>query len=229
MIFQDPYASLNPRMTIYETVEEPLRIHLPQLTAVERQARILATLDKVGILPEQAGRFPNEFSGGQRQRIGIARAIIQSPALIVCDEPVSALDVSMQAQIINLLQDLQEEHRFSYLFIAHDLTVVRHISHRIAVMYLGSIFEIGPSSSVYDSPLHPYTRALLAAVPQLGQAPPAVQLLSDELPDPVSPPPGCKFHPRCPQAMPCCRETVPPLLPTNADHAVACHLYHPPF
>lgn len=225
MIFQDPYASLNPRMTIFEILEEPLLIHLPQLTPAYRRERILSTLDKVGLLPEQANRFPNEFSGGQRQRIGIARSIIQTPSLIVCDEPVSALDVSMQAQIINLLQDLQQEQHFSYLFIAHDLTVVRHISHRIAVMYLGSLFEIGPSAVLYDTPLHPYTKALLAAVPKIGQAPIPVPLLSDELPDPTAPPLGCKFHPRCPHMLPHCRHITPQLQPIDG-RSVACHLYH---
>lgn len=224
MVFQDPYSSLNPRMTVFETLEEPLSLQSAAPSQSERQRQIAAVLDRVGILPEQAYRFPNEFSGGQRQRIGIARALIHNPSLIVCDEPVSALDVSMQAQIINLLQDLQTEHGFSYLFIAHDLTVVRHISHRIAVMYLGSLLEIGPSAKVHTHPLHPYTQALLAAVPRLSAATPPPPILTDELPDPANPPEGCKFHTRCPQVMDCCSHTVPACYSID-DRQIACHLY----
>ena len=212
MIFQDPYSSLNPRMTVGQIVEEPLRIHTKD-TAVQRKERVAWLLEKVGLSAEQSARYPHEFSGGQRQRIGIARALATHPKIIIADEPVSALDVSIQAQVINLMQDLQEEFGLSYLFIAHDLSVVRHISTRIAVMYLGNIAEIGPSEKIYKSPMHPYSRALLSAVPRpdpdVSRA--ARTHLEGDIPDASHKPSGCGFRTRCPIAKPSCADVVPPL------------------
>ena len=212
MIFQDPYSSLNPRMTVGQIVEEPLRIHT-KLPAKERKDRVGWLLGKVGFSREQTNRYPHEFSGGQRQRIGIARALATHPKIVIADEPVSALDVSIQAQVVNLMQDLQEEFELSYIFIAHDLSVVRHISERIAVMYLGHIVEIGPGALIYKNPLHPYSRALLSAVPR--PDPDAVKdrriRLAGEIPNPIHKPSGCVFRTRCPIAKPSCAEEVPPL------------------
>jgi oligopeptide transport system ATP-binding protein len=212
MIFQDPYSSLNPRMTVGQIVEEPLTIH-SHLGAPERKERVSWLLGKVGFTKEQANRYPHEFSGGQRQRIGIARALATNPKIVIADEPVSALDVSIQAQVVNLMQDLQEEFGLSYIFIAHDLSVVRHISSRIAVMYLGNIMEIGPAESIYKNPMHPYSRALLSAVPRPdpeGSREGRVRLTGD-VPNPIHKPSGCAFRTRCPIARPSCADAVPPL------------------
>jgi oligopeptide/dipeptide ABC transporter ATP-binding protein len=212
MIFQDPYSSLNPRMTVRQIVEEPLKIHTKYPQA-ERKDRTNWLLGKVGLSSEQANRYPHEFSGGQRQRIGIARALATNPKIVIADEPVSALDVSIQAQVVNLMQDLQDEFELSYVFIAHDLSVVRHISDRIAVMYLGNIVEIGPAELIYKTPLHPYSRALLSAVPR--PDPDAAQnrriRLTGDIPNPVHKPSGCAFRTRCPIAQPSCADKVPPL------------------
>jgi oligopeptide transport system ATP-binding protein len=212
MIFQDPYSSLNPRMTVGQIVEDPLRIHT-RSSARERKDRVRWLLGKVGFSREQANRYPHEFSGGQRQRIGIARALATNPKLVIADEPVSALDVSIQAQVVNLMQDLQDEFGLSYLFIAHDLSVVRHISDRIAVMYLGHIVEIGPGELIYKNPVHPYSRALLSAVPRPdpeGARDRRIRL-SGDVPNPSRKPSGCAFRTRCPIAKPSCADAVPPL------------------
>ncbi len=226
LIFQDPYSSLDPRQSAGSIVGEPLKIHNMVANKREYQDRIDQLFRIVGLDPSMSDRFPHEFSGGQRQRIGVARALACNPRLIVCDEPISALDVSIQAQVINLLEDLQDQSRdLSYLFIAHDLSVVRHISDRIAVMYLGRIMEVCRSRVLYENPLHPYTRALLSAVPI---ADPVVEetreriILKGEVPSPLNPPAGCSFHPRCFMAIPECAEAVPPLRDVGDDHYVAC-------
>ena len=226
IIFQDPYGSLNPRMTVGDMLEEPLMLH--GLAKGRKAERVRELLNFVGLAPEHAKRYPHEFSGGQRQRIGIARALAVEPRLIVCDEPVSALDVSIQAQVINLFMDLQERLGLTYLFIAHDLAVVRHISTRIAVMYLGRIVEIADRDDIYREPLHPYTEALMAAVPV---ADPEVEarrpraVISGEVPSALRPPPGCGFHTRCPRAMAVCKVEEPVLRQIGPDRAVACHLH----
>jgi len=222
MIFQDPYSSLNPRMTVRQIVEEPLKIHTKDGPA-QRRERVSWLLSKVGLSAEQSSRYPHEFSGGQRQRIGIARALATHPKIIIADEPVSALDVSIQAQVINLMQDLQEEFDLSYLFIAHDLSVVRHISNRIAVMYLGNIAEIGPAERIYKTPMHPYSRALLSAVPRPDpdiERGPRTHLQGD-IPTPMNKPSGCGFRTRCPIAKPSCADAVPPL-ELKDERWVAC-------
>jgi len=224
MIFQDPFASLNPRMTVSDIVGEPLGIH--QLASgSEREDRVAEMLRKVGLMPEHRTRYPHAFSGGQRQRIGIARALIMQPSLVVCDEAVSALDVSVQAQVINLLQDLQQELGLTYLFIAHDLSVVRHICDRVAVMYVGKIVELDDTESLFDDPKHPYTRALLAAVPNPDPDMVMDVTLSGEVADPGNPPPGCSFHPRCGECLDPCREEVPEETHLSDRHQVWCHLY----
>ena len=224
IIFQDPFSSLNPRMTVQAIVEEGLRVN-KMGTGAERSEMVVEMLERVGIPADYMKRYPHEFSGGQRQRIGIARALILKPKLIVCDEPVSALDVSIQSQVLNLLVDLREEFGFSYLFISHDLSVVKYISDRVAVMYLGEIVEIGPTESLYDNPLHPYTRALLSAIPTFdAEARKERIYLTGELPSPVNPPTGCRFHPRCPLYIDgLCNEVVPKPLTLEDGHVVRCH------
>lgn len=226
IIFQDPLASLNPRMTVGEIIAEPMITFQPNLKPAEVKERVKAMMAKVGLLPNQINRYPHEFSGGQCQRIGIARAIINEPKLIVCDEPVSALDVSIQAQIVNLLMDLQAEMGLSLIFISHNLAVVRHISHRVMVLYLGKVMEIADRDSLYANPLHPYTQALNSAVPMPD---PDIErtkqrlVLKGDLPSPLNPPSGCPFRTRCPKATAICAEKMPPLESAGRDHMVACH------
>ncbi len=225
MIFQDPASTLDPRLTVEAIIGEAIDIHRLARGRVERRQRIGELMRDVGLDPAQRGRYPHEFSGGQRQRIGIARALAVEPAFIVCDEPVSALDVSVQAQVVNLLQDLQEKRGLAYLFIAHDLAVVEHLSRRIAVMYLGNIVETGPTRSVTRLPRHPYTQALISAVPTLDPATRRKRIvLAGDVPSPVHPPRGCPFHPRCPMAEPRCRFEPPIPREILPDHWVTCHL-----
>jgi oligopeptide transport system ATP-binding protein len=226
IIFQDPYASLNPRMTVGDIIGEPLDIHKMYESKKDRQEKIYKLLDTVGLNREHANRFPHEFSGGQRQRIGIARALAVEPEFIVCDEPVSALDVSIQAQIVNMLEDLQAEKAFTYLFIAHDLSIVKHISNRIGVMYLGHLVELTESSELYKNPLHPYTQTLLSAIPV---ADPKTSrsmkriILNGDIPSPINPPSGCPFRTRCPRATEICAQQVPEFKDYGNGHFAACH------
>jgi oligopeptide/dipeptide ABC transporter ATP-binding protein len=227
MIFQDPYASLNPRKRVGQIIGDPMRLHGVE-SGAERRRAIQRLLERVGLSPEHYNRFPHEFSGGQRQRIGIARALALEPQLILADEPVSALDVSIQAQIINLLKDLQSERDLTYVFVAHDLGVVRHVSDRIAVMYLGKVVEVSPAEELYTQPIHPYTVALLSAIPipdpkeNVAREP---LVLEGDVPSPIDPPPACRFHTRCSRATDICRRVEPPLVDYGKGHLAACH--HP--
>jgi oligopeptide transport system ATP-binding protein len=224
MIYQDPYSSLNPRWSVGDIVAEPLTVHSTELSRKERDEKVAWLLEKVGLTGEQAYRYPHEFSGGQRQRVGVARALSTNPSLILADEPVSALDVSIQAQVVNLMQDLQEEFGLAFLFIAHDLSVVEHISHRIAVMYLGAMCEIGPGRDLYTDPIHPYSRALLSAVPLPDpslERPDRIRL-QGEVPSPLAKPSGCAFRTRCPMAQKSCAEEVPTLKEVGPGRFVAC-------
>jgi oligopeptide/dipeptide ABC transporter ATP-binding protein len=229
IVFQDPYSSLNPRMTVGRMVGEPIRVHRIAAGA-EVEARVRALLDMVGLSPEYVHRYPHELSGGQRQRVGIARALAAGPRLVVADEAVSALDVSVRAQILNLLVDLRERLGLAYLFVSHDLGVIRFISHRVAVMYLGKLVEVAPTAELFKQPLHPYTQALLAAIPAVGDGGTSIfddptRLLEGELPDPIDLPRGCRFASRCPHRMARCDEAEPPLLEAAPGHTVACYLY----
>ncbi|SHE70022.1 peptide/nickel transport system ATP-binding protein [Desulfacinum infernum DSM 9756] len=226
VVFQDPQSSLDPRMLVKKAVGFPLEVNgLARGAEVTR--RVEAMLAEVGLRPEHMYRYPHEFSGGQRQRINIARALITGPRFVVFDEPTSALDVSVQAQILNLVKDLQKRRGYSYLFISHDLSVIRHVSHRVAVMYLGRIVETAPRGDLFQTPRHPYTRALMAAVPKPDPARrQPLALLPGDVPSPVHIPPGCRFHPRCPEVMDVCRETEPAPVEVGPDHVVACHLWH---
>jgi len=228
MIFQDPFGSLNPRWTVNAIVSEPLRVHKLCQNEKERSERVKELLELVGLSARLVNRFPHEFSGGQRQRIGIARALASDPAFIVCDEPISALDVSIQAQVVNLLEDLQDQLGLTYLFIAHDLSMVRHICDRVAVMYLGRLAELAEKDELYENPLHPYTQALLSAVPV--PDPSAARerkriILEGDVPSPSNPPPGCRFNTRCPVKMDICSEEEPELRDLGEGHFVSCHLY----
>jgi oligopeptide/dipeptide ABC transporter ATP-binding protein len=228
MVFQDPYASLDPRRSIGETVEEMLVVHRLG-DAAERRGRVAEMLTRVGLRPEMAGRYPHELSGGQRQRVAIARALVLEPKLVVADEPVSALDVSIQAQVLNLLVDLQQALGLSYVVVSHDLAVVEHLCDEVAVMYLGRVVERAPAAELYGKPLHPYAEALLDAVPAMRPgARRARRRLEGEVPSPIAPPPGCPFHPRCPHRMAVCSEVVPGLAEVAPARLVACHLHTPP-
>lgn len=228
IIFQDPLASLNPRMTIGDIIAEPLTVHYPALSKEQRKEKVAEIMEQVGLLPQMINRYPHEFSGGQCQRIGVARAMILRPKLIVCDEPVSALDVSIQAQIVNLIQELQQSFGLSLIFISHDLSIVRHISHRIMVLYLGNVMEVADKQTLYDDPKHPYTKALISAVP----IPDPDQeknkqriVLEGDLPSPLSPPSGCVFRTRCPIAKAICAREKPQLVEAGPNHKVACHFW----
>lgn len=226
MVFQDPYSSLNPRKTVGTILEEPFRVH-NLYSKLERKERVEHLLDRVGLNPHLRDRYPHEFSGGQRQRIGIARALTLNPKLIIGDEPVSALDVSIQSQVLNIMDDLQKEFGLTYLFIAHDLAVVKHISDRIGVMYLGRMMEVTDKKTLYSNPMHPYTQALLSAIPKTHPSEVKREriILKGDVPSPANPPKGCVFHTRCPQAMDHCKEVVPMLKELEPGHFVACHLY----
>ncbi|SER06546.1 ABC transporter ATP-binding protein [Piscibacillus halophilus] len=225
IIFQDPYASLNPRHTVEKIISEPLLVH-SELNHEERKERIKELLEVVGLRAEHASRYPHQFSGGQRQRIGIARALANNPKLIICDEPVSALDVSVQSQILNLMEKLRNDFNLTYIFIAHDLSVVKHISDRVGVMYLGGMVELTNKDELYDNPMHPYTQALLSAVPVADpDNRPDRVILEGDVPSPSSPPSGCPFHTRCPMAMDICKEIKPEFREVRDQHFVACHLY----
>jgi peptide/nickel transport system ATP-binding protein len=222
MVFQDPYASLNPRMTVRRILEEPYKFHFPDASQAEIRKRVSEVMEQVGVRPGWAGNYPHEFSGGQRQRISIARALMVGPEFIAADEPISALDVSIQAQILNLMMDMQEELGLTYMFISHDLSVVEHISTRVAVMYLGALCEVGPVGEIFENPRHPYTRALLSAIPRLGGQADHIKLEGD-VPTPINLPDGCVFNKRCPRATEQCRVQTPTLLTLDRGVQVACH------
>ena len=224
IIFQDPDSSLDPRMTIGDSIGEALVIH--NINEEERIIRVADMMEQVGLEAEQASHYPHEFSGGQKQRIGIARAMVINPKLVIADEPVSALDVSIQAQILNLMMDIQQEFGLAYLFIAHDLSVIKHMAHRVAVMYLGKIVELADKRELFENPLHPYTEALLSAVPSIKAKGEERILLHGDVPSPLNPPPGCHFHPRCHRVLPVCHQEEPPLIEISQGHFVACHLYN---
>lgn len=227
IIFQDPYSSLNPRRSVQSIVMEPLNIHKIG-TRRQRIDRVKELMEEVGLRPEYASRYPHEFSGGQRQRVGIARALALNPSLIIADEPVSALDVSIRSQVLNLLEDLQERYGLTYLFVSHDLSVVEHISDRVAVMYLGRILEIGSRRDIYEKTLHPYTEALMSAVPIPDPSANRTRIiLEGDVPSPMNPPPGCRFHPRCRLAVPICSEVIPMLQDVGRGHMAACHVRAP--
>ncbi|MBN1666745.1 MAG: ATP-binding cassette domain-containing protein [Anaerolineales bacterium] len=232
MIFQDPFASLNPRWTVNSIVGEPLRVHKIITNQRQQEERVKELLELVGLSGRHVNRFPHEFSGGQRQRIGIARALASDPAFIICDEPIAALDVSIQAQVVNLLEKLQEQFGLTYLFIAHDLSMVRHLCHRVAVMYLGVIMELANSNELYENPLHPYTQALLSAVPipdpEVARTRQRV-ILEGDVPSPINPPSGCRFHTRCPIAQPHCSQVEPAWREARAGHWVYCHEVEPKY
>lgn len=227
MVFQDPYASLNPRMSVFDIIAEPLLVHHLYQDKADLEKKVLDLLHRVGLDDYHANRYPHEFSGGQRQRIGIARALAVKPEFLLCDEPISALDVSIQAQVVNMLEDLQEELGLTYLFVAHDLSMVRHISTRIGVMYLGKIVEIAESDELYDHPMHPYTEALLSTIPvadpKLARSSKR-KIIKGDLPSPMDVPGGCRFHTRCPYAKPECSQMEPPLVERTPGHFVACHI-----
>jgi oligopeptide/dipeptide ABC transporter ATP-binding protein len=226
MIFQDPYASLNPRSRVIDIIAEPMVFHGIEKDQETAKKRATELLERVGIRPEQISRYPHQFSGGQRQRIGIARALSVNPKFIIADEPVSALDVSIQAQILNLMMDLQEEFGFSYLFIAHNLSVVKHISDNVGIMYLGKLVEMGTKQDVFSKPLHPYTQALLDSIPKIsGDNLEKTKPIKGEIPSPINLPTGCFFHERCPHVMPVCRDEFPDKRTVDGDHFVYCHLY----
>jgi len=222
MVFQDPFASLNPRMTIADIIGEPIDIH-SLAKGAEKEKRIMEVLERVGLTPYHLYRYPHEFSGGQKQRIGIARALAGNPKLLVADEPVSSLDVSVRAQILNLLKDLQEEYGFSCLYISHDLSTVKHMSDRVAVMYLGKLVESAPVNDIFNAPLHPYTKALMSAIPVPGQRREDRIILKGNVPTPINPPPGCRFHPRCHECKPECAKDEPQFIEAEKEHFVACH------
>lgn len=225
IVFQDPFGSLNPRLTIERIIEEPI-LNYERFSMKERRELVGDALDMVGLLPEHRDRFPHEFSGGQRQRICVARALVMKPRLVIGDEPVSALDVSVRAQVLNLMVRLQRQLNLSYLFISHDLAVIRYVSHRVGVMYLGQIVELADVKTIYSEPLHPYTKALLSAVPVPDPRRSRQRIvLAGDVPSPVNPPKGCRFHPRCPEAMPVCSEEAPQLIDMAANHMIRCHLY----
>jgi oligopeptide/dipeptide ABC transporter ATP-binding protein len=223
MVFQDPYASLNPRMTIADIIGEPMDIH-SLAKGVEKEKRIMELLERVGLTPYHLYRYPHEFSGGQKQRIGIARALAGNPKMLVADEPVSSLDVSVRAQILNLLKDLQDDYGFSCLYISHDLSTVKHMSDRVAVMYVGMLVESAPVKDIFSDPRHPYTKALMSAIPIPGQRREDRIILKGNVPTPINPPPGCRFHPRCNNSKPECAKDQPKLIEVEKDHFVACHL-----
>ncbi|MCF6092395.1 dipeptide ABC transporter ATP-binding protein [Microaerobacter geothermalis] len=226
MVFQDPFASLNPRHTVERILEEPLIVHGLGMTSKERKKRVHELLEVVGLNRDHAKRYPHQFSGGQRQRIGIARALAVNPKLIIADEPVSALDVSIQSQVLNLMEDLQKEFHLTYIFIAHDLSVVHHISDRVGVMYLGKLVELADKYELYQSPKHPYTRALLSAVPSINPEERKERIiLQGDVPSPANPPSGCMFHTRCPECMEICKREIPEYRDIGGSHYVACHLY----